>query len=374
MGKVWITLMIDSYSRRVLAYYMSFDSPSKISVMMVGRECVRKHGRLPECIVVDNGPEFHSAYFQKLLARYRCDVQWRPPSKPRFGAIMERFIKTMNVQFVHALEGNTRIMALKIRLVTKKVNPKNLAVWNLPLLEEEIEKFFYEEYDTREHSSLGQSPRDAFEDSIEKYKLPGDDPAHRPILYDENFIIDILPTTQKGTAKAIRGRGVKINYVFYTSRVLKKAGVYGKQVKVRFDPWNAAVAYAYINGRWETLYAPPDLYNKLVNRSYKEIRALTEEFRQDKKLYGKNFNARVMEMAKQHASREQKEKIEKQRERDEQKREASRRTGRHLSVADFRGKPDSDKPPVTLEPQELIGRTKSTAQTRAFGSIRRRVA
>lgn len=361
--------MIDAYSRRILAFYFSFDPPSRISLMMVLRECVRKHHRLPECIVADNGKEFRSAYFEKLLARYDCDIQWRPPSQPRFGAIMERFIKTMNTQFVHALEGNTKIMAMKLRLVTKEVNPKNLAVWNLPLLEEEAEKYFYDEYDIREHSSLDQSPREAYDDAMEKYNVP-----YREIEYTENFIIDILPSTTKGTAKVLRGRGVKINYIFYNNpRVFKAAGVYGKQVEVRFEPWNRAVAYAYIDSRWETLHAPPDIYYKLQNRSHKELRALSEEMRRAKSLYGKNFNARVMEMAERHASREVLEKMQKQRLRDDEKREAARRVGRHLSVEDFKdGLTRKEQKPHASE--KSSGTAQSTARLKTFSKLGRRIA
>lgn len=370
MGRVWVTLMIDAYSRRILAFYFSFESPSRISVMMVLRECVRQHGRLPECIVVDNGKEFRSAYFEKVLARYDCSIQWRPPSRPRFGAIIERFIKTMNIQFVHTLEGNTQIMAMKIRLVTKAVNPKNHAVWNLPLLEEEAEKYFYEEYDLREHSALGQSPRETYDDAMGKYDLP-----FIGIEYSEAFIIDILPTTRKGTAKVVRGRGVKIEYIFYNnSRVFKAAGVYGKQVKVRLDPWNRAIAYAYIKDRWETLHAPPDLFHKLCNRSHRELRALSEELRQTKSLYGKNFNARVMEMAEKHAPREAIEKIQRQRQCADEKREAARQTGRHLSVEDFKGKTtrtDTQAPP---DHEESHGSASSTRKPKAFGNLRRRTA
>ena len=364
--------MIDAYSRRILAYYISFDPPSKISVMMVVRECVRRFNRLPECIVVDNGAEFHSAYFQQVLSRRNCDIQWRPPTKPRFGAIMERFIKTMNMQFVHRLEGNTKIMALKLRLVTKKVNPKRLAVWNLPILEEETEKYFYEEYDTREHSSLGQSPRDAFEDSIRRYKLPGD--VDCPVPYDENFIVDILPTTRSGEAKAVPSRGVKIFGIFYKSRALKISGVYGKKVEVRYDPWDASVAYAFINGRWETLCAPMDIFNKLKNRSRKEMKALTQELRREKSLYGKNFNARAMEQAEQHASREKKQEIEKQRQRDAQKREAALRAGKHLSVTDFTGGSEPQEAPKETTSQKPTARTKRMEKPRTFASRRRRAA
>lgn len=370
MGKVWITLLIDAHSRRILAFYFSFESPSRISVMMVLRECVRKHHRLPECIIVDNGSEFKSGYFGKLLARYNCDIQWRPPSRPRFGAIMERFIKTMNIQFAHALEGNTKIMAMKIRLVTKVVNPKNRAVWNLPLLEEAAEKYFYEEYDMREHDALGQSPRDTYDDAMAKYDLP-----YKEIEYNENFVIDILPSTRKGTAKVTRGRGLKIEYVFYNnSRVFKAAGVYGKQLEARFDPWNRAISYAYVNGRWETLQAPPDLFYKLQNRSHRELRALSEELKRMKSLYGKNFNARMMELAEKHAAREVQEKVLKQRQRDDEKREATRRTGRHLSVEDFRDTPIQREQQMYHDPEQPTDATQNTTVLKSFGNLQRRTA
>lgn len=368
MGKVWITLMIDAYSRRILAFYFSFEAPSRISIMMVLRECVRRHHRLPECIVVDNGKEFKSCYFEKLLARKGCDIQWRPPSQPRFGAIMERFIKTMNIQFVHALEGNTKIMAMKIRLVTKVVNPKNLAVWDLPLLEEEAEKYFYEEYDKREHSALGQSPREAYDDAIKKFNVPNED-----IEYDENFIIDILPSTAKGTAKVVRGRGVKIEYIFYkNSRVFKDASVYGKQVEVRFDPWNRAIAYVYIKGRWESLQAPPDLFYKLQNRSHRELRILSEELRRTRSLYGRNFNARAMEMAEKHAPRELIEKTQRQRQCDDETREAAKRTGRYLSVEEFRDKPAHKETQTDHNSEEWSSAVPKTGRLKTFGTLRRR--
>src|SRR5271157_6514434 len=79
LGRPWWTLMIDAFSRRVLAIYLAFDPPSYRSCMMVMRECVRRHMRLPQTIVVDNGAEFRSTYFESLLARYECTKKQRPP-------------------------------------------------------------------------------------------------------------------------------------------------------------------------------------------------------------------------------------------------------------------------------------------------------
>jgi hypothetical protein len=91
--------------------------------MMVLRECVRRYGRFPQCLVVDGGKEFESIYFDTLLARFECTKKTRPPAKARFGSICERLFGTSNTQFVHNLAGNTQITK-NVRQVTKSVNPK----------------------------------------------------------------------------------------------------------------------------------------------------------------------------------------------------------------------------------------------------------
>jgi transposase InsO family protein len=90
--------------------------------MMILRECVRRHGRLPQIIVIDGGAEFQSTYFETLLARYECTKKTRPPAKARFGSVCERLFGTTNTQFVHNLRGNTQITR-NVRQVTKSVNP-----------------------------------------------------------------------------------------------------------------------------------------------------------------------------------------------------------------------------------------------------------
>jgi len=94
LGRPWITLLSDAFSRRTLAFYLTFDPPSYRSCMMIVRECVRRFGRLPQILVVDGGREFESTYFETLLARYECTKKTRPPAKARFGSICERLFGT----------------------------------------------------------------------------------------------------------------------------------------------------------------------------------------------------------------------------------------------------------------------------------------
>jgi putative transposase len=130
LGRPWMTILTDAFSRRTFAFYLTFDEPSYRSCMMALRECVRRFSRLPQIIVVDRGPEFKSTYFETLLARYECTKKTRPPAKARFGAVCERLFGVANTQFIHNLRGNAQI-SRSVRQITKAVDPKRLATWPL---------------------------------------------------------------------------------------------------------------------------------------------------------------------------------------------------------------------------------------------------
>jgi putative transposase len=89
LGRPWLTLLLDAFSRRILSVYVTFDPPSYRSCMMALRICVMRHGRLPQTIVTDGGKEFASVYFQSLLAAYECTRKTRPPAEA-FAAGLER--------------------------------------------------------------------------------------------------------------------------------------------------------------------------------------------------------------------------------------------------------------------------------------------
>lgn len=196
LGRPWLTLLMDAFSRRGRAFYLTFDPPSYRSCMMILRECVRRHGRLPQIIVIDGGAEFRSTYFETLLARYECIKKTRPPAKARFGSVCERLFGTTNTQFIHNLRGNTQITR-NVRQVTRSVNPKGLAAWTLGDLYDRVSEYLYEVYDSIDHPALGETPRQAFQAGLEAGGLR----PQRMIPYDQEFLIATLPTTPKGTAR-----------------------------------------------------------------------------------------------------------------------------------------------------------------------------
>ncbi len=263
LGRPRLTLLVDAFSRRILAFDLGFDPSSYRSCMMILRECVRRHGRLPQIIVVDGGKEFQSIYFEQLLAQYECTKKVRPPAQARFGSVCERIFKTANTEFIHTLEGNTQIMR-NVREVTKSVNPKNHASWTLPGLQTGLAEFLFEIYDTTRHPALSQSPRDAFEAGV---AATGYRP-ERLIPYDESFRLATMPSTPRGVAKVMPQRGVKINYIFYSSPRFKDPKVEKTQIPVRVDPWDAGIVYAYVKGEWV----------KCMSEYYSVFRGRTECF------------------------------------------------------------------------------------------------
>jgi putative transposase len=290
LGRTWMTLLTDACSRRILAVYLTFDPPSYRSCMMVLRECVRRHSRLPQIVVVDGGREFQSTYFETLLARYESIKKTRPAAKPRFGSVCERLFGTANTQFVHNLKGNTQI-TVRVRQVTESVNPKGQAVWPFEELHQRLAEYAYEVYDTINHPALGRTPREAFESglAITGYR------AHRLIPYDREFMILTLPTTVRGTAKVVPGKGVQIHYLFYWSDAFRNPEVERQNVPVRYDPFDAGTSYAFVNGQWTECHS--EHYAVFHGRSEKEVMLASEELRRMRQCHSQQLSITATKLA-----------------------------------------------------------------------------
>jgi transposase InsO family protein len=272
LGRPWLTLLTDAFSRRILALFLTYDPPSYRSCMMVLRECVRRHARLPQIVAVDNGGEFKSTYFETLLARYECLKKTRPPAMPRFGSVCERILGTTNTQFVYNLQGNTQLTR-RPRMVTNATDPRGQAVWPLADLFRSLCEYAYEVYDTTMHPALGTSPREAYTAGLD---LTGQR-LHRMVRYDQEFLMFTMPTTPKGTARVVPSRGVKIRYLYYWCDRFRDPNVEAQPAEVRYDPFDAGTAYAFVQNQWEECHS--EYFSVFRGRSEKEILLASQELR-----------------------------------------------------------------------------------------------
>jgi putative transposase len=248
--------------------------------MMVLRLCVKRYGRLPTAITVDGGPEFESVYFEQLLALYRVRKHRRPAAEPRFGSPQERLFGSLDTEFIYHLLGNTQATK-QPRQMTKATDPERQAVWTLSALAERVHQWADSEYDTMRHPALRMTPREAYELSLKR----DGQRAHKLIPYDEIFRMATFPTTRKGMALVQPGIGVRMNYLDYWCEAMRDATVERTQVKVRYDPFDISIGYAYIDGRWRQCFTP---YDEFAGCSERELHLLAAELRQNNRIqYGR---------------------------------------------------------------------------------------
>ena len=327
LGRPWLSLLMDGFSRRILTLALSFEPPSYRACMRVLRQCVQRHGRLPQILIVDGGAEFASIYLETLLAQYDVTKKTRPAAKPRFGSVIERLFGTTHTSFIYNLAGNTQLTR-QVRQLTPAVDPKRHACWTLDRLGVALDRWASEVYDHADHPALGQSPLAAWEMGLD---LGGLRP-HRQIAYDDTFVMATLPTTVKGTAKVHPNQGVTIHSISYWADVFRDPAIEGSQVPVRYDPDDAGLAYAYVAGRWVRCIS--EQYARLAGRSEREIALASAELRRRHQQHASRYTVTAQTLGAFSVSLDAEELLLEQRLRDHALRTLTQGTEPHAPVVD----------------------------------------
>jgi putative transposase len=276
LGRPWATFLMDAFSRRLLAVYLTFDPPSYRSCMMSIRICVKRFGRMPQSLVVDGGKEFESQYFDHLLVSHHCQKTIRPPAQPRFGSIIERIFGTAHSTFLNNLLGNTQASKVP-RTATREVDPRRLAVWTLSDLYTYLCEWAYEVYDQMDHPALHQTPRAMFVQGLAK----GGERSNRGIAYDDVFLKETMPTSRSEKGKIQKGKGIKLFGHYYQNDIFASRELVGQSVPIRYDPFDIGVLYAFVQNQW--LPCQSQFYAQLSGRSERELAIITAELRKSAK-------------------------------------------------------------------------------------------
>lgn len=272
LGRPWLSLAVDAWSRRILSLYLTFDAPSYRSVMMVVRDMVKRHQRLPEFIVVDNGADFLAEAFQSFMQVMGVHLRFRPAGNPRHGAVLERMFGRANTEYIHNLAGNTKVTK-NVRMTTGKHMPANFAEWTLEALYFGLQHWAFEYYENERHPALDCSPRDSF---IRGLQESGSRP-QRQILCNQDFLIATCPPVDRSGIRKVHGqRGVKVNEMLYWNPDFRSKNVAGQSFSVRYDPWDASSVYVRVKERW--LHARCRALVDLGQLTDVERQVLTEEY------------------------------------------------------------------------------------------------
>jgi hypothetical protein len=226
LGRPWITLGIDVFSRMVWCMYISFEPPSANRVrkalqhglfMKNSKERFNTrnewsiHG-IPSTIMLDNGPEFKGVEVKRMINEtMHSNVRYRPVKTPRYGGTIERLFGTINSKLIHRLDG------------TRKSNPKDLgdydpdkeAALTLSNLEEILTRYITDIYHYEVHRGLpldSDRPIVRYFDGLKKVGLP-----EFIAEEDEKFYkIELLPTTMKPYTRD----GIRLDNRMYSSAEL----------------------------------------------------------------------------------------------------------------------------------------------------------
>ena len=111
LGRPWITVAIDEYTKAILGFYLSFEHPSATVLAFAMTRFVLKkdewldkldidhswpmHG-IPHTIYVDNGMDFKNSGLISGCREHGINrPEYRPPGQPHYGGIIERVLGTL---------------------------------------------------------------------------------------------------------------------------------------------------------------------------------------------------------------------------------------------------------------------------------------
>ena len=212
IGRPWITLAIDIYSRMIVGYYLTLSAPSVTSVAMCVTNCVLPKDELllkldidaswnvwgfPSTIHVDNGADFRAEAIKRAGLMHGINIDFRPIGRANFGGHIERVIGTL-MSAVHELPGTTFSNIQK----RQEYNSDEHATFTFSEFEKWLVTFITKIYHKRKHHGIDMSPEQQWEEAI----------------FGENLTIGLMP-------KPSDSLSVTIDFLPIYLRTIQKNGV-----------------------------------------------------------------------------------------------------------------------------------------------------
>ena len=228
IGRPWITLAIDVFSRMVAGFYVSFDPPGAMATglclahaILPKESWLAKHGiedewplwGFPQSLHLDNAREFRGNMLQRACAQYRIDIAWRPVARPNFGGHIERLLGTV-LREIHTLPGTTFSNPRE----RGSYDSDAKATLTLGEFETWLATFIVQIYHRRRHDTIGMAPIDKYKAGIlGDSQQPGIGLPPRPSDADR-LRLDFMPFLER----TVQDYGGVIDEVHYYHDVLRR--------------------------------------------------------------------------------------------------------------------------------------------------------
>lgn len=247
LGRPTLTTALDEFTRCTMGIYAGFEPPSCLSVM----RCL-KHAILPktyvqhefpaiknawecygvpELVVVDNPPEFHSTHFERACLQIGSDIQYSKVLVPWYKGKLERFQGTMNHDLLHGNPGTTFSNILE----RDDYDPSKHAVVLLSTFREMLHKWIVDVYLQSPHRGIMDTPAHRWQSALGE--LPP------PLPPSANELDVVLGMTAQ---RVIFHYGVELMGLKYNGPELgdlrRRLGD-GAKVELTFDPGDLSRVY-----------------------------------------------------------------------------------------------------------------------------------
>ena len=225
IGRPWITVAIDIYSRMIVGYYLSLSAPSVTSVAMCITNVVLPKDKLlleldidsnwdvwgfPETIHVDNGADFRAEAIKAAGLAHGINIEFRPVGRSNFGGHIERVIGTL-MNAVHEIPGTTFSNIQK----RQEYDSDKHSSMTFSEFEKWLVTFITKIYHKRKHAGINLSPERLWEDGVFGEDAPvGLMPKPTDPL---SVTIDFLPIFKR----TIQKNGVNIDGINYYDHLLR---------------------------------------------------------------------------------------------------------------------------------------------------------
>lgn len=252
IGRPYLTVAIDVYSRCIAGFCLTLEPPSAVSVGLCLAHSVHdKNAWLiqrnltsswpiwgkPDAIVVDNATEFHSEALQRGCEYHGIHIEFRPPGQPHWGGVIERLIGTL-MHLIHQLPGTT-FSDIEER---GSYDAEKFAALTLEELERWLTIAIVDYYHQKPHGSLLKPPIEQYHSGIlGKDKISGK--GYPPRLQNHKaFLVDFLPIARR----QLRPQGLVLDHITYFTNTLTpliaERHRYGSLI-VRRDPRDLSRVY-----------------------------------------------------------------------------------------------------------------------------------
>lgn len=281
IGRPHLTLGIDVFSRSIWSYFLSFNKPSRESVLhaiirgLIPKEQLPdwkyfesqkiKEGfdpnqytlpcaGFPNLIQVDNGMDFRANEVKDFCMKHNITLEFRPVKTPEYGGFVESAWDTINSAIRNAkLPGRifSRLKSRKSITAPKFKEPPNYdakkdASLTLEDFREWLFNYFVIKYSADIKASQKQSPNELWLDGMKGERFQPMGGALRTIVLNDFELFDY---EAKVEVKAVLSqKGFRYENIFYSSQWLKEARkdrilIDKKRYKFRVSHWDIRKAY-----------------------------------------------------------------------------------------------------------------------------------